>query len=75
MKFQVKSAMYTFLAGVCQTIPGVAQEFSKKLSPFILNSIDDKDPVVCPAVWEAVLSLVNFVQVWLNGSESEGKQD
>jgi hypothetical protein len=22
--------------------------------------------VICPAVWESVLSLVNFVTVWLN---------
>jgi hypothetical protein len=55
--------MYTFLAGLCQTIPDVAQEFSKKISPFILNNIDERDPVICPAVWESVLSLVNFVTV------------
>ncbi|XP_052088236.1 E3 ubiquitin-protein ligase listerin-like [Mytilus californianus] len=58
----IKAAMYTFLAGLCQTMPDVAQEFSKKLSPFILNNIDERDPVICPAVWEAVLSLVNFVK-------------
>ncbi|XP_076078517.1 E3 ubiquitin-protein ligase listerin-like isoform X2 [Mytilus galloprovincialis] len=58
----IKAAMYTFLAGMCQTMPDVAQEFSKKLSPFILNNIDERDPVICPAVWEAVLSLVNFVK-------------
>ena len=57
--------MYTFLAGLCQTIPDVAQELSKKISPFILNNIDERDPVICPAVWESVLSLVNFVTVWL----------
>lgn len=58
----IKAAMYTFLAGLCQTMPDVAQEFSKKISPFILNSIDERDPVICPAVWESVLSLVNYVK-------------
>ena len=60
---QIKAAMYTFLAGLCQTMPDVAEEFSKKLSPFILNNIDERDPVICPAVWEAVLSLANYVKV------------
>ncbi|KAK3098056.1 hypothetical protein FSP39_015648 [Pinctada imbricata] len=58
----VRAGMFNFLAGVCQSCPDIANQHSKKISPYILHNLDEKDPVICPAVWEAALSLVNFVE-------------
>ncbi|XP_046570913.1 LOW QUALITY PROTEIN: E3 ubiquitin-protein ligase listerin-like [Haliotis rubra] len=57
----IKSAQYSFCASLCQILPNVAQEYITKLSPLILHNIDSSDPVLCSALWEAVLSLVKFL--------------
>ncbi|XP_067676040.1 E3 ubiquitin-protein ligase listerin-like [Haliotis asinina] len=57
----IKSAQYSFCASLCQMLPNVAQEYITKLSPLILHNIDSSDPVICSALWEAVLSLVKFL--------------
>ena len=36
---------------------------ASKVSPSVLLSIDDSDPVVCPALWEAVLYTLTTVEV------------
>lgn len=39
------------------------KEEASKVSPSVLLSIDDSDPAVCPALWEAVLYTVTTVEV------------
>jgi hypothetical protein len=39
------------------------KEEAAKVSPSVLLSIDDSDPVVCPALWEAVLYTLTTIEV------------
>ena len=55
--------MYSFLAGLCQTQLDLVQQYTDKMSPFILHNLEEKDPAICGYLWEAVLSLVNFAPV------------
>ncbi|XP_062615887.1 E3 ubiquitin-protein ligase listerin-like [Saccostrea cucullata] len=57
----VQAAVYSFLAGLCQTLPGTVTQHSKKVSTHILHNIDETDAVICPCLWEAVLSLVSYI--------------
>ncbi|KAJ8315834.1 hypothetical protein KUTeg_007984 [Tegillarca granosa] len=58
----VKGAMFSFLSGLCQSHPELCANYSAKISPFVLCSIGEKDPVISPAVWEAALSVVSHIQ-------------
>ena len=40
---------------------------ASKVSPSVLLSIDDSDPIVCPALWEAVLYILTTVEVSKRG--------
>lgn len=43
------------------------KEEAAKVSPSVLLSIDDSDPVVCPALWEAVLyTLTTIEDCWFH---------
>lgn len=44
------------------------KEEAARVSPSVLLSIDDSDPVVCPALWEAVLYTLTTVEVWKGGT-------
>lgn len=57
----VRAAVYSCLAGLCQTLPDIATQHSKKVSTHILHNIDETDAVICPCVWESALSLVSYV--------------
>ncbi|XP_056016029.1 E3 ubiquitin-protein ligase listerin-like isoform X2 [Ostrea edulis] len=57
----VRAAVYTFLSGLCQTLPEVVAPHSKKVSTHILHNIDETDAIICPCVWEAALSLVSYI--------------
>lgn len=57
----IKAAFYSFLASICQIQPELSALYSSKMTPLILHNLDEKDPVICPTVWEATLSLINYV--------------
>ncbi|XP_021346788.1 E3 ubiquitin-protein ligase listerin-like, partial [Mizuhopecten yessoensis] len=57
----IKAALYSFLASICQVQPELSALYSSKMTPLVLHNLDEKDPVICPAVWDATLSLINYV--------------
>ncbi|XP_041350967.1 E3 ubiquitin-protein ligase listerin-like [Gigantopelta aegis] len=58
----IKSGMFSFCASLCQTCPDVAKEYVTKIAPFVLNSLDITDPVIISSLWEAILSVVNYIE-------------
>ncbi|XP_007639944.1 E3 ubiquitin-protein ligase listerin isoform X1 [Cricetulus griseus] len=64
---QIRSAYFELISALCQHVPQVMKEEASKVSPSVLLSIDDSDPAVCPALWEAVLYTVTTVEeCWLH---------
>nr|XP_008265376.2 E3 ubiquitin-protein ligase listerin isoform X1 [Oryctolagus cuniculus] len=64
---QIRSAYFELVSALCQRIPQLMKEEASKVSPSVLLSIDDSDPIVCPALWEAVLYTVTTVEdCWLH---------
>lgn len=61
--FQIRSAYFELVSALCQRIPQLMKDEASKVSPSVLLSIDDSDPVVCPALWEAVLYTPTTVEV------------
>ncbi|GAB1300405.1 E3 ubiquitin-protein ligase listerin [Apodemus speciosus] len=59
---QVRSAYFELVSALCQHVPQVMKEEAARVSPSVLLSIDDSDPVVCPALWEAVLYTLTTVE-------------
>nr|XP_040142894.1 E3 ubiquitin-protein ligase listerin isoform X2 [Ictidomys tridecemlineatus] len=64
---QIRSAYFELVSALCQRIPHLMKDEASKVSPSVLLSIDDSDPVVCPALWEAVLYTLTTVEdCWLH---------
>ncbi|CAH6792493.1 E3 ubiquitin-protein ligase listerin [Phodopus roborovskii] len=64
---QIRSAYFELVSALCQHVPQVMKEEASKVSPSVLLSIDDSDPMVCPALWEAVLyTLTTIEDCWLH---------
>ncbi|XP_047420433.1 E3 ubiquitin-protein ligase listerin [Sciurus carolinensis] len=64
---QIRSAYFELVSALCQRIPQLMKDEASKVSPSVLLSIDDSDPVVCPALWEAVLYTLTTVEdCWLH---------
>ncbi|XP_040836624.1 E3 ubiquitin-protein ligase listerin isoform X1 [Ochotona curzoniae] len=64
---QIRSAYFELVSALCQRIPQLMKEEASKVSPSVLLSIDDSDPMVCPALWEAVLYTVTTIEdCWLH---------
>ncbi|KAK7815684.1 hypothetical protein U0070_015613, partial [Myodes glareolus] len=59
---QIRSAYFELVSALCQYVPQVMKEEASKVSPSVLLSIDDSDPVVCPALWEAVLYTLTTIE-------------
>ncbi|MBZ3885715.1 E3 ubiquitin-protein ligase listerin [Sciurus carolinensis] len=60
---QIRSAYFELVSALCQRIPQLMKDEASKVSPSVLLSIDDSDPVVCPALWEAVLYTLTTVEL------------
>ncbi|XP_077447675.1 E3 ubiquitin-protein ligase listerin [Stigmatopora argus] len=70
---QVRGAFFEMLCAVCAFTPGLAQNEAARLCPAILLSIDDTDPLVLPAVWEAVLHVVSSIsECWTHVNSKKG---
>ncbi|XP_036098490.1 E3 ubiquitin-protein ligase listerin isoform X1 [Molossus molossus] len=64
---QIRSAYFELVSALCQRIPQLMKDEASKVSASVLLSIDDSDPVVCPALWEAVLcTLATVEDCWLH---------
>ncbi|XP_006862571.1 PREDICTED: E3 ubiquitin-protein ligase listerin [Chrysochloris asiatica] len=64
---QIRSAYFELVSALCQHIPHLMKDEASKVSPSVLLSIDDSDPVVCPALWEAVLYTLKTVEdCWIH---------
>ncbi|XP_037688795.1 E3 ubiquitin-protein ligase listerin isoform X1 [Choloepus didactylus] len=64
---QIRSAYFELISALCQHIPQLMNDEASKVSPAVLLSIDDSDPIVCPALWEAVLyTLTTIEDCWLH---------
>ncbi|EHB03083.1 RING finger protein 160 [Heterocephalus glaber] len=64
---QIRSAYFELVSALCQRIPQLMKEEASKVSPSVLLSIDDSDPIVCPSLWEAVLYTLTTVEdCWLH---------
>nr|XP_010588638.1 E3 ubiquitin-protein ligase listerin isoform X1 [Loxodonta africana] len=59
---QIRSAYFELVSALCQRIPRLMKDEASKVSPSVLLSIDDSDPVVCPALWEAVLYTLTTIE-------------
>ncbi|KAM5280986.1 E3 ubiquitin-protein ligase listerin isoform 2-T2 [Ctenodactylus gundi] len=59
---QIRSAYFELVSALCQRIPQLMKEEASKVSPSVLLSIDDSDPTVCPALWEAVLYTLTTIE-------------
>ncbi|KAF4025918.1 hypothetical protein G4228_018096 [Cervus hanglu yarkandensis] len=60
---QIRSAYFELVSALCQRIPHLMKDEASKVSPSVLLSIDDSDPIVCPALWEAVLYTLTTVEL------------
>ncbi|XP_007173869.2 E3 ubiquitin-protein ligase listerin isoform X1 [Balaenoptera acutorostrata] len=64
---QIRSAYFELVSALCQRTPQLMKDEASKVSPSVLLSIDDSDPIVCPALWEAVLyTLTTIEDCWLH---------
>lgn len=61
--FQVRGGHYFLLAGLCQLLPELSTLYVNKITSLVLHNLDEEDPAVYTNLWEAVLSLVNYVEV------------
>ncbi|XP_061607193.1 E3 ubiquitin-protein ligase listerin [Phyllopteryx taeniolatus] len=70
---QVRGAFFEMLCALCDLMPGLAQSEAARLCPAVLLSIDDTDPLVLPAVWEAVLHVVSSIpDCWTHVNSNKG---
>ncbi|XP_054611847.1 E3 ubiquitin-protein ligase listerin [Dunckerocampus dactyliophorus] len=70
---QVRGAFFEMLCAVCELTPELAQAEAARLCPAVLLSIDDTDPLVLPAVWEAVLHVVSRLpECWTHVNAKKG---
>ncbi|XP_066115682.1 E3 ubiquitin-protein ligase listerin isoform X2 [Saccopteryx bilineata] len=64
---QIRSAYFELVSALCQRSPQLMIDEASRVSSSVLLSIDDSDPVVCPALWEAVLyTLTTIEDCWLH---------
>ncbi|XP_037017409.2 E3 ubiquitin-protein ligase listerin isoform X1 [Artibeus jamaicensis] len=64
---QIRAAYFELVSTLCQRIPHLMRDEASRVSSSVLLSIDDSDPIVCPAVWEAVLyTLMTVEDCWLH---------
>ncbi|XP_054433691.1 E3 ubiquitin-protein ligase listerin [Pteronotus mesoamericanus] len=64
---QIRAAYFELVSALCQRIPQLMRGEASRVSSSVLLSIDDSDPVVCPALWEAVLYTLTTVEdCWLH---------
>ncbi|XP_072116707.1 E3 ubiquitin-protein ligase listerin isoform X1 [Mobula birostris] len=70
---QIRSAFFELIIGFCQHFPELLKSEAAKVSPAVLLSIDDMDPVVCPSVWAAALHVLSCIEdCWTHVNAKKG---
>ncbi|XP_058884679.1 E3 ubiquitin-protein ligase listerin-like isoform X1 [Acipenser ruthenus] len=70
---QIRGALFEAVATFCQHTPELIQTQATRACSAVLLNIDDTDPVVCPALWEAVLYiLTNIKDCWQHVNSKKG---
>ncbi|XP_034034250.1 E3 ubiquitin-protein ligase listerin [Thalassophryne amazonica] len=70
---QVRGAFFELVCAFCEFTPGLAQSEAARLCPAVILSIDDTDPVVLPAVWEALLHVLTVIpDCWTHVNVQKG---
>uniref|UniRef100_A0A6I8PFP8 E3 ubiquitin-protein ligase listerin n=1 Tax=Ornithorhynchus anatinus TaxID=9258 RepID=A0A6I8PFP8_ORNAN len=59
---QVRAAFFELASALCRHAPRTARERAARLCPAVLLGLDDGDPLVCPALWEAALYVPTVVE-------------
>ncbi|XP_041115888.1 E3 ubiquitin-protein ligase listerin-like [Polyodon spathula] len=59
---QIRGALFEEVATFCQRTPELIQTQATRACSAVLLNIDDTDPVVCPALWEAVLYILTNIK-------------
>ena len=61
--FQIRSAFYSALSGYCEFQPALANKQAAQLCPVVLYHMNETDPLIVPALWEAILWTITAIQV------------
>ncbi len=61
--FQIKGSFYLLIGALCQSSPELANHYADKICPLALHNLDESDPAICPALWEATLYCVTTIEV------------
>nr|XP_023661078.1 E3 ubiquitin-protein ligase listerin isoform X1 [Paramormyrops kingsleyae] len=70
---QIRGAFFEAVSALCECTPQLILAESSRACPMVLLSIDDTDPVVLPALWEAVLHVLSSVpDCWLHVNARKG---
>ena len=59
----IRSAWFSVLIAVCQKAPDLLADEGARAAFAVFGSLDETDPIVLPAVWEASLHVLTTVQV------------
>ncbi|XP_038622102.1 E3 ubiquitin-protein ligase listerin [Tachyglossus aculeatus] len=59
---QVRAAFFELVSALCRHSPRTARDQAARVCPAVLLGLDDGDPVVCPALWEAALYVLTAVE-------------
>ncbi|XP_030060139.1 E3 ubiquitin-protein ligase listerin [Microcaecilia unicolor] len=59
---QIRSAFFEVISTFCQHLCGPVKVEAQRTCAAVLLNIDEKDAVVCPAQWEAVLCVVTTIE-------------
>lgn len=60
------------VAALCELTPQLVQAEAARVCCAVLLSVDDSDPMVLPPLWEAVLHVLNNIQVRLTDKRHAG---
>lgn len=58
----VRNAWFSALIAVCQKAPNLLENNGSQVTLAVFGKLDETDPVVLPAVWEAALHVLTVVQ-------------
>nr|XP_033798276.1 E3 ubiquitin-protein ligase listerin isoform X2 [Geotrypetes seraphini] len=59
---QVRSAFFEVISAFCQHLCGLVKVEAQRTCAAVLLNIDEKDALVCPAQWEAVLCVITIIE-------------
>ena len=61
--FQIRSAFYGALSAFIQNNTDISEDYLSKICPCIMYNLNESEPICVPAQWEAILTMLKFLQV------------